>query len=113
MAAFKRDRCLMCIDWSAELADISLGDYWGPEQIKRIEISEANSLLARTPKGEALLKEAKEAGYIELSDSPVEHLLLCPAYEWKKHGSSNCLSQRQSYGWPTPDYHCHVSHQPY
>ena len=28
---FRRERCLMCTDWSSELADISVSDYWGPE----------------------------------------------------------------------------------
>ena len=25
---FVRERCSMCIDWSSELADISVGDHW-------------------------------------------------------------------------------------
>jgi coenzyme F420 hydrogenase subunit beta len=113
MSAFKRDRCLMCIDWSAELADISLGDYWSPEQFKRIEISDNNSVLARTPQGLKLLQDTHKAGYIMLKDSPQKYLFICPAYEWKKHGSIHHLSQRQRYGWPTPDFHCHLSHDPY
>ncbi|TEB09194.1 Coenzyme F420 hydrogenase/dehydrogenase, beta subunit C-terminal domain [Pelotomaculum propionicicum] len=31
MPAFKRDRCEMCVDWSSELADLSVGDYWDPK----------------------------------------------------------------------------------
>jgi coenzyme F420 hydrogenase subunit beta len=111
MSGFKRDRCLMCIDWSAELSDISLGDYWNPKQIQQV-ISD-NSVLARTPKGLKLLREAYEEGYIMLQDSPAEYLLSCTGFEWKKHGSINCLSNRQLYGWPTPDYHCDLRHDPY
>ena len=112
LAAFKRDRCLMCIDWSSELADISTGDYWGPEG-EHFERPGVNSVLVRTTKGAELLRGAREANLIELREAPASYLRNCAGFEWKKHGAIFCLAQRQRYGWPTPDFHCRLSHDPY
>jgi len=57
MPAFKRDRCEMCVDWAAELADLSVGDYWDP-QARPGEAAGTSSCLVRTAAGEVILAGA-------------------------------------------------------
>lgn len=101
-ASYKRDRCLMCIDFSSELADVSCGDIFQ-------EVGHVNrrlvATLPRTSVGEELLAGARAKGYIELE--PHDPTLI-PAsgmgWEAKKHAGMYRLIQRKRYGWPTPDY---------
>lgn len=101
-ASYKRDRCLMCTDFSAELADISCGDIFQ-------QVGHANrrlvATLPRTDIGVELLEGAKNAGYIDYEPHDPK---LIPAsgmgWEAKKHAGSYRLIQRRRYGWPTPDF---------
>ena len=45
---FRRDRCAMCVDWSAELSDISLADYSGTPVNPGDEASYSSFWCART-----------------------------------------------------------------
>lgn len=108
---YPRERCSMCIDWSSELADISVGDYWGPR--KKPSEERYSSILLRTPRGEEWIRGAKETNAIVLQESPVTYLLNCRGFEMKKHSAVFRLAQRQRYGWPTPNYHCRLSHAPF
>lgn len=108
---FTRERCAMCIDWSAELADISIGDYWGPLK-KPAENECYSSVLVRTARGAEWLQGAQVSNYINLKESSADYLLNCGAFEIKKHGAVFRLAQRQRYGWPTPNFHCCLSHAP-
>jgi len=101
-ASYKRDRCLMCIDFAAELADVSCGDIFQPvvPGSKRIVAT-----VTRTDIGEKLVQGAAEKGYIEYSEHDPE---LIPAsgmgWESKKHAGLYRLMQRQRFSWPAPDY---------
>ena len=108
---FKRDRCAMCIDMSAELADISIADYWGPR--KPGEESYLSSILIRTSRGADWCWGAQKAGYVDVKESPAEYLINSSSFETKKHGSVFCLAQRQRYGWPTPNFHYRLSYAPF
>lgn len=57
-------KCLTCTDMFAENADISLGDAWYTEI--RDEPHKHNTVLARTPAADVLLREAAAEGYLEL-----------------------------------------------
>jgi coenzyme F420 hydrogenase subunit beta len=104
---FTRDRCTMCIDYSSELADISVGDYWPDRGIY-------TAILARTSKGVNWLNGAKDANYVQMEEKPsTDYLLDCPAFETKKHGAVFRLALRQRYGWPVPNFHCRLSHEPF
>ena len=109
---FIRERCAMCIDWSAELADISVGDYWGP-LAKPGERESYSSILVRTARGADWLRGAQEANYINVKKSSADYLINCLGFETKKHGAVFRLAQRQGYGWPTPNFHCRFSHAPF
>lgn len=101
-ASFKKDRCLMCTDFAAEVADISCGDIFQPVKPgdKRIVAT-----VVRTDIGERLMKGALEGGYI--AAEPHDPTLI-PAsglgWEAKKHAGMYRLMERRSFGWPTPDY---------
>ena len=112
ISLFIRERCSMCIDWSSELADISVGDYWGPlpESVGEDRLS---SVLVRTARGENWLRGANEESYIELDEVSADYLARCLGFEAKKHGAVFRLAQRQRYGWPTPNFHCRLSHAPF
>lgn len=101
-ASYKRDRCMMCIDFSAEVADISAGDIF---QKVDSPVREITGFLVRTQVGEELVLGAEKKGYIAMSHHDPE---LIPSsglgWESKKHAAMFRLIQRKRYGWPTPDY---------
>ncbi len=55
---FVRIGCQVCLDFSAELCDLSVGAVGTP--------AKTSTVIVRTSKGMQLLKEAEEAGYIEV-----------------------------------------------
>ncbi|MBI2858561.1 MAG: Coenzyme F420 hydrogenase/dehydrogenase, beta subunit C-terminal domain [Chloroflexi bacterium] len=108
---YRRDRCLMCVDWSSEFADISIGDYWDP-QMKRGQELGRSSVLVRTLMGGQLLDEAQRTGCISLGTCSIDHLTSSGGFEQKKHAAAFRLEQRQRHGWPTPNYHFRPSYEP-
>ncbi len=109
-ASYKRDRCLMCVDFSAELADISCGDVF-----QRIEDKPGPfvATVARTETGEGLLQMATEKGYIHLEHHDPD---MIPSsgmgWEAKKHAGVYRWLERSRYGWPVPDYEYEISESP-
>lgn len=112
MPCFKRDRCEMCVDWSSELADISVGDYWSPEMKPGIEMG-TSSCLVRTSTGLELFDSANVKGCIEKEKLDAEILAAGIGYELKKHSAAFRLKQRQRYGWPVPHYHRKTDYKPF
>jgi coenzyme F420 hydrogenase subunit beta len=101
-ASYKRDRCLMCIDWSAESADISCGDIFTPIQEQNRKWT---GVLVRTSKGQEIIDGAAKKGHLTLKDldpTPLPSSGL--GWEAKKHAAMYRLMQRKKYGWPVPDY---------
>lgn len=99
---YQRDRCTMCLDYAAVLADVSVGDIW--------TIAEAdglgwNALLARTDVGEKLLADAVAAGHIRTKPLDPE-LVLTGTVGLKSKLVSNTyrFANRIRFGWPVPDY---------
>ena len=66
-------RCLLCCDGAAELADISFGDAWLPEFAD--DKMGRSVIISRTSRGEAVLKQMAESGFIELEDISAAGLL--------------------------------------
>ena len=108
--ASKRDRCLMCPDFSARVADIALGDIFQ----KVTPDPNINAILVRTANGEEILEQAVKRGFIFVEPHPPA---LIPksgmGWESKEHGGMHRMRQRKRYGWPLPDYQyalemCHL-----
>lgn len=99
---FIRDRCLMCYDWAAELADISLADLY--DATGTYKTPSWSTIAVRTKIGDRLVKEAVRAGYIKLFPIEETSFLTNVGFEWKKHGSVHRLIERRNFGWPTPNY---------
>jgi coenzyme F420 hydrogenase subunit beta len=99
-----KDRCRMCCDWTAELADLSLGDIFDPQRDAR-KIPNWNSIIVRTEKGLRLFEEAQKAGAIETSPLEEESFYGNVGFELKKHGAVYVLRERRQHGWPVPNYH--------
>jgi len=70
-------RCDMCIDFSAEYADLAVGDPWlrGPDG-KYLYPDGRTTLLTRTEAGEQVVRDAVAAGYIGIEDLPLETFMV-------------------------------------
>lgn len=101
MPAFKRDRCEMCVDWSSELADLSVGDYWASGGA----VGGTSACLVRTRAGAEMLAGAVKEGYVETDLLEASRLAAGIGFELKKHAAAYRLRQRRRFGWPVPDYH--------
>jgi coenzyme F420 hydrogenase subunit beta len=64
--SFIRPSCLVCLDMTAELSDISVGTVEGKE--------DWNTVIIRTARGEDLLRQAKKAEIIETRPLPEDNL---------------------------------------
>ncbi len=104
------DRCRVCCDFTAELADLSLGDIFDPVRDRRVP--QWNSLIVRTEKARRIVEEARIAGAIEVSPLEEDSFYDNRGFESKKHGGVFHLGDRKRYGWPVPDYHYEFSLQP-
>ncbi len=97
---FKRDRCAMCYDYSSELADVSVGDYFFPD-IKRGDPG-ISAVIVRTETGSQIIEGARKNNFI--STKPLDKAnFFMGGFETKKHGGAYYLSTRRKWGWPTPD----------
>ncbi|MBI2917792.1 MAG: Coenzyme F420 hydrogenase/dehydrogenase, beta subunit C-terminal domain [Chloroflexi bacterium] len=104
MRFFCRDRCLMCYDWTSELADVSVGDYWGPALEGEDMHQGWCTLLVRTPRGEELVQGAEAAGCLRTHPADPYYLTLTGGYYRHKHAAVHNIMKRRRYGWPTPDF---------
>ncbi len=108
-ASYKRDRCLMCVDFVGEHADICVGDSF----IRSDSNPKWTVALVKTKIGEELVEKATKEGYVHSEDYNPD---LIPAsglgWESKKHASAYRLLTRKRYGWPTPDFGYPLAHEP-
>lgn len=99
---YRRDRCLMCIDFSSELADISAGDIFqvGPGHDPRW-----TGIITRTAIGDQVIDGAVKKGYIHIEPHDAE---MIPAsgfgWEMSKHSGMYHWIKRNEYGIPVPDF---------
>lgn len=98
---YKRDRCLVCIDFAAELADVSCGDVFQ----KKGENRRLSATVVRSVVGEEVFAGALAAGWVgaEPHDPSEIH---GSGYGWEasKHGNAARLMQRRKWGWPVPEF---------
>ncbi len=92
-----REECNVCIDYSAELADLAIGAIGSP--------AGWTTVLTRTPRAEEILKGAEEAGYVEVKRlSPVDRGIkflerLC----LKKRQRDPSVYMRHTTAFPKPE----------
>jgi coenzyme F420 hydrogenase subunit beta len=98
---FKRDRCLMCHDYSAELADVSVGNYFGPKM--KGDVPGLSASIVRTDVGMKLMEKARQANYIAVTGPCEKANFYNGGFETKKHGGSYYLNARRKRGQPTPE----------
>ncbi len=103
-SCFQRDRCKMCLDWCNELADISLGDYWGPAVAGQDMTQGWSTIIVRTESGERLLREAESRGYLFTTSNDPAYLKLCGGFYQKNHANVYNILERKRFGYPTPDF---------
>ena len=106
---WQRDRCTMCIDHTAELADIAIGDFWVPGA--KAGDPGWSLVIARNELGMQLLKHAEEEGYIIKHAFDMSGQAPSGA-EFKKHRAPFVLQRRKRYGIPVPDYGFTLGHEP-
>lgn len=97
-------RCMLCWDWGAELADLSVGDFFGPAASGSEPELGASSILVRTEVGKRLVQGAVESGYIQVYHTPVEPLLRSAGCIVKKFGRATTLLACSKMGWEAPDH---------
>ena len=97
----KRDRCLMCPDFSARVADLAMGDVFQ----KVSPDPNINAILVRTKTGEEIVRQAVRAGFLSVEKHPPEFVPKSGmGWESKEHANIHRMKFRKRYGWPVPDY---------
>jgi len=100
-APYKRDRCIMCPDFSARVSDLSMGDVFQ----KVSENPNLTVVLVRTETGEKMLANAVASHAVAVEDHP--HRFVPKSgmgWESKEHAGIYRLRQRKRFGWPTPEF---------
>lgn len=110
MSSFKPEACLTCLDATAELADLSMGDGWGHEASDKTAKETGNiptCTIIRTEIGEKVFAEAEKAGYIYTIEVPREECSFIRkngALIHKLEGHAPRVRQRIKYGLPVRNY---------
>jgi len=108
---FPVERCFVCLDHVAELADISAGDVWGRADLQEEGIKTKaghTGIFIRTEEGERFCTAAVKANYVEVMPAstpefPLEkYYVINPGWFRKKVGNVVRIRYRQKYGWPVP-----------
>ncbi|MDD5556859.1 MAG: Coenzyme F420 hydrogenase/dehydrogenase, beta subunit C-terminal domain [bacterium] len=100
-------RCRLCIDATAEFADISIGDPWfkGWEAERRLPRG-YSLVIARTERGLGALEEAERRGEIALEPFPEEQVRMshAPMVFPKRRRAFHNIARRRRAGLPVPSY---------
>jgi len=100
-----RDRCRVCPDWTAELADISTGDIFQPTDTGAWKKTpQWNGFMVRSQKGEDIVTAAQKDAAIACWPLDPKVMYGNIGFEAKKHGAMYNLIQRKRFGWPFPDF---------
>ncbi len=101
-------RCNMCIDFSAEHADIAVGDPWLKGRDGKLMFTDnRTTVLVRTDIGEEMVAGAQEAGYISAQDLPLSTFMVNfeSGARYKRNFVPKTIMLRKLIGMPVPKYH--------
>ena len=105
---YSQKRCLVCLDATADFADIAVGDPWMPPPSPEINFKEGYTLvLARTARGEELMNKAENRGALVLLDLPSEkakHSNIVMAQN-KRQRAFAFMAIKEALRRRTPNYH--------
>lgn len=104
---------LYCTDFTNEFTDLSGGDAWAPvyeERGKGFSI-----VMARSAKGEDLIREMQEDGWLDLQDLPEKECIDMHShgYDFKKRGGFIRIRFRKISGKAIPDYGYSLGKSPF
>ncbi len=99
-------RCKICPDAIGLLADVATGDAWLTGAPRRQELRDGwNCIIARNDKGLALIKEAREAGYIYTKPMTFQELdAMQPQHVRRRQAILSRLTGMKLAGARTPKY---------
>lgn len=108
---FKPSGCEDCLDATAELADLSMGDSWGHPVASPEELSRGNiytTTIIRTETAERIFKAAEQAGYVACQLVPKEDINFITQHNGsvitKIHGNAPKVRLKTRRGLPARDY---------
>lgn len=106
-------RCNMCIDFSAEYADLAVGDPWlrGPDGSYLFDDGRT-SVLVRTDTGREILEKAVADGYVTVRDIPLSTYMVNFEYNarYKRDFVPKTILLRQLLNRPIPKYNRVIGH---
>ncbi|PIR41818.1 MAG: hypothetical protein COV30_01340 [Candidatus Yanofskybacteria bacterium CG10_big_fil_rev_8_21_14_0_10_37_15] len=92
------------VDYTSELADVSVGDAWAPSYEKRGE--GWSVVIARTEKGLELIEKMMSENFLKLKEISPEELIEMHSHglDLKKRGAFIRITKRREKGLPVPEY---------
>lgn len=104
--SFNPQRCSLCIDETAELADISFGDAWCPDFLRTDNLG-TSMVVTRNELGEKILHKMVNEGYIMLTSSDIRSIFESQGgLKRKKYFEANRRISKYILGMRTPNYLC-------
>jgi len=100
---FMIPRCLLCVDLTNELADISFGDPWGQRFGSALETLGRSVIVVRSQVGEKLLQDACKCRIVELMETDGATAKSTQNVQFKKQAGSRIMV-RKLLGKETPKY---------
>ena len=92
-------RCTVCYYWSAELADISVGDLWSDPSREAY-----SSIVVRSAIGEETAGWAGAEGLVYLESLEAALVTDNPGFRYKKRGNAVTIREARRHRLPTPTY---------
>ena len=108
-ATYQRDRCQMCLDYTAEVADVAFGDLGAPP--RSAGSPPWNLVIARTKLGVELVEQATRDGYLHIEPADLSQRPMI-GNEMKKHGNAYRWNMRKRHNRPVPDFGFAPMHEP-
>lgn len=102
---YQMERCYVCLDHVAELADLSAGDVWGRHQeLEKKSDLGWTGIFVRTAVGEEIVESAIRAGvlYAERDDTIENYYCVNPGHSKKRFANPKRMEYRKRYGWAMP-----------
>lgn len=100
--------CRICVDGTGMHADVSVGDFWHTDQRGYPVFTEGEGesvVIARTPRGEALLSSAAAAGLVDLEQITIDEVrAVQPAQVARTNSLVARMASRRLVGLRTPKY---------